>query len=54
LAYEGAWYRITRDYRLLTRGLVLATVPSVSRRGIVPACALLPGVFTKIVRLLAK
>jgi flavin-dependent dehydrogenase len=54
LAYERAWHRITRDYRLLTRGLVLATVPSVSRRGIVPACALLPGVFTKVVRLLAN
>jgi flavin-dependent dehydrogenase len=54
LTYERAWHRITRDYRLLTRGLVLATVPSVSRRGIVPACALLPAVFTNVVRLLAN
>jgi flavin-dependent dehydrogenase len=54
LAYERAWHRITRDYRLLTRGLVLATVPPVSRRAIVPACALLPGIFTRIVRLLAN
>jgi flavin-dependent dehydrogenase len=53
-AYERAWHRITRDYRLLTRGLVLATVPPVSRRGIVPACALLPGVFTKVVHSLAN
>jgi flavin-dependent dehydrogenase len=54
LAYERTWHRITRDYRLLTRSLVLATVPSVSRRGIVPACELLPGVFTRVVRLLAN
>jgi flavin-dependent dehydrogenase len=54
LAYERAWHRITRDYRLLTRGLVLATVPPVSRRAIVPACDLLPGIFTRIVRLLAN
>jgi flavin-dependent dehydrogenase len=53
-AYERAWHRITRDYRLLTRGLVLATVPPVSRRGIVPACALLPGVFTRVVHSLAN
>ena len=54
LAYERAWHRITRDYRLLTRGLVLATAPSVSRRGIVPACTLLPGIFSRAVRLLAN
>lgn len=54
LAYERAWHRITRDYRLLTRGLVLATGPSVCRRAIVPACAQLPGVFTRVVQLLAK
>jgi len=54
LAYERDWHRITRDYRLLTRGLVLATVPSASRRAIVPACASLPGIFTRVVRVLAK
>lgn len=52
-SYEKAWHRITRDYRLLTRGLVLATVPPATRRAIVPACALLPGVFGRAVHTLA-
>ena len=54
LAYERAWHRITRDYRLLTRGLVLATVPPATRRAIVPACTLLPGVFRKAVHTLEQ
>ena len=29
-SYESAWHPITRDYRLLTRGLVLTTVPKAS------------------------
>ncbi|MBS4727097.1 NAD(P)/FAD-dependent oxidoreductase [Mycobacterium sp. SM1] len=53
-SYEHAWRRITRDYRLLTRGLVLATAPPAARRAIVPACALLPGVFERAVRRLAR
>jgi flavin-dependent dehydrogenase len=53
-SYEAAWHRITRDYRLLTRSLVLATVPPINRRAIVPACTVLPGVFKKAVRTLAK
>ena len=53
-SYEAAWHRITRDYRLLTRGLVLATVPSMSRRAIVPTCTMLPGVFKKAVHVLAR
>jgi flavin-dependent dehydrogenase len=53
-SYEAAWHRITRDYRLLTRGLVLATVPRMSRRAIVPACTVLPGVFKKAVHVLAR
>jgi flavin-dependent dehydrogenase len=52
-SYERAWRRITRDYRLITRGLVLATVPASNRRAIVPACTLLPGVFKKAVNTLA-
>ena len=52
-SYEAAWHRITRDYRLLTRGLVLATVPPATRRAIVPTCTLLPGVFKKAVNTLA-
>jgi flavin-dependent dehydrogenase len=53
-SYEAAWDRITRDYRLLTRSLVLATVPPISRRAIVPACTVLPGVFKKAVHTLAR
>jgi flavin-dependent dehydrogenase len=52
-SYEAAWHRITRDYRLLTRGLVLATTPRAARRVIVPACALLPAAFRTGVNILA-
>jgi flavin-dependent dehydrogenase len=52
-SYEDDWRRITRDYRLLTRALVLASVPAASRRAIVPTCALLPGVFRQKVNTLA-
>jgi flavin-dependent dehydrogenase len=53
-SYESAWHRITRDYRLLTRGLVLTTVPKAARRAIVPACTLLPAVFEQAVHILAR
>jgi flavin-dependent dehydrogenase len=53
-SYESDWHRITRDYRLLTRGLVLATVRPAARRAIVPACTLLPAVFTQAVHMLAR
>ena len=52
-SYEQAWRRITRDYRLLTRGLVLASAPCPARHAIVPACRLLPGVFGRAVNTLA-
>lgn len=52
-SYERSWRAITRDYRLLTRGLVLASTPQMSRRAVVAGCALLPGVFTRIVQSLA-
>ena len=52
-SYEAAWHRVTRDYRLLTRGLVLATTPRPVRRAVVPAGALLPGVFARAVNVLA-
>jgi flavin-dependent dehydrogenase len=52
-SYERAWHCITRDYRLLTRGLVLATLPRAARCAIVPACTLLPGVFNQVVHTLA-
>ena len=53
-SYEAAWRRITRDYRLLTRALVLATAPQAGRRVIVPAATLLPGVFRRAVNTLAR
>jgi flavin-dependent dehydrogenase len=53
-SYESAWHRITRDYRLLTRGLVLTTVSPAGRRAIVPACTLLPAVFKQAVHILAR
>ena len=52
-SYERAWHCITRDNRLLTRGLVLATLPRAARHAIVPACILLPGVFNQVVHTLA-
>jgi flavin-dependent dehydrogenase len=52
-SYEKAWYRITRDYRLLTRALVLASTPPLVRRAVVPACTLLPAVFGRGVNILA-
>ncbi|MDI1465276.1 NAD(P)/FAD-dependent oxidoreductase [Catellatospora sp. KI3] len=51
--YEAQWRRGTRTYRLLTRGLVLATVPRPLRRAVVPACAAAPALFGRIVNLLA-
>ncbi len=53
-SYEAAWHRVTRDYRLLTRGLVLASTPRAVRRAIVPACALLPAVFERGVNVLGS
>ncbi|UQX10404.1 NAD(P)/FAD-dependent oxidoreductase [Candidatus Mycobacterium methanotrophicum] len=53
-SYEAAWHRITRDYRLLTRALVLATAPRAGRRAVVPAASLLPGVFGRAVNTLAR
>jgi flavin-dependent dehydrogenase len=53
-SYERAWQRVTRDYRLLTRGLVLASTPPAARRAIVPACAALPPLFRWGVNILAS
>ncbi|MGH3634628.1 NAD(P)/FAD-dependent oxidoreductase [Mycobacterium sp.] len=53
-SYEAAWRRITRDYRLLTRTLVLATIPGATRQAIVPAARALPGVFSWAVNTLAR
>jgi flavin-dependent dehydrogenase len=51
--YEKAWHRITRDYRMLTRALVLGSAPQRVRRAVVPTCALLPAVFNRGVNILA-
>lgn len=53
-SYERAWHRVTRDYRLVTRGLVLASTPRVTRRAIVPTCAMLPPLFRFGVNVLAS
>ena len=53
-SYEAAWHRVTRNYRLLTRGLVLATTPRAVRRAVVPAVALLPKAFGSAVNILAS
>jgi hypothetical protein len=53
-SYESAWRRVTRDYRLLTRGLVLTTTPKAARRALVPAATLLPAVFERAVHILAR
>jgi flavin-dependent dehydrogenase len=53
-SYEKEWRRITRDYRLLTRGLVLSTATRTGRRAIVPASSALPRVFDLAVNRLAR
>ncbi len=52
-SYEASWHRVTRNYRLLTRGLVLASTPPAARRALVPACELLPAAFRFGVNILA-
>lgn len=51
--YERAWTRATRDYRVLTSGLVAAAT-SPARGAILPAAAALPRVFGAIVERLAR
>lgn len=51
--YERAWRRSTRDFRLLTAGL-LAAATSPARGLIVPAAAALPRVFGAVVERLAR
>lgn len=51
--YERDWRRITRSYRLLTRGLLAATSQPVARRSIVPAASAWPRGFGRVVDLLA-
>jgi flavin-dependent dehydrogenase len=51
--YERAWMQRTRDFRLLTAGLVAAANSPV-RRAIVPAASALPRVFGAVVERLAR
>ncbi|EYR63153.1 monooxygenase [Actinotalea ferrariae CF5-4] len=52
-AYERAWRAATRDYRVLTSGLVLAAT-SPLRRAVVPAAQGLPRVYGSVVERLAR
>ncbi len=49
-AYEHAWLRATRRYRVLTGGLLWAAQNPLTRRAVVPAAERLPRVFTATVR----
>jgi flavin-dependent dehydrogenase len=53
-SYEASWHRVTRNYRLLTRGLVLSTTPRAGRAAMVPACSRFPAVFRQVVDILAN
>lgn len=52
-AYEKAWTAATRDYRVLTSGL-LAAAASPLRRGIVPLAVTAPGLYGAVVERLAR
>jgi flavin-dependent dehydrogenase len=51
--YDRRWRALTRRYRMLTAGLVRASAYPTVRSAIVPAAEALPGIFTKLVNLLA-
>lgn len=51
--YDRAWKRSTRDFRVLTSGLVNAAT-SPMRGGIVPLAATLPGLYGSVVERLAR
>jgi flavin-dependent dehydrogenase len=53
-SYEASWHRVTRNYRLLTRVVVLASTPRLTRPAVVPACQRLPGVFRFGINILAR
>jgi len=52
-AYERSWSRVTRDYRVLTTGLV-AAAGSPLRGGVVPAAVRLPRLYGAVVDRLAR
>lgn len=53
-AYARRWTRLTRRYRLLTRGLLLATAPASTRGLLLPCAAAAPGLFAAAVDQLAR
>ncbi|WP_030266107.1 NAD(P)/FAD-dependent oxidoreductase [Streptomyces violens] len=52
--YEQRWRRLTRRYRLLTRGLVMATAVAPVRGLLLPCCTAAPGAFSRTVDQLAR
>jgi flavin-dependent dehydrogenase len=52
-AYEADWRRLTRSYRILTRGLLASTRPQLVRRHVAGAAQRLPAVFGLAVEALA-
>jgi flavin-dependent dehydrogenase len=52
--YDRQWRKMTRRYRALTAGLLLASTHAPLRAAIVPAAKTLPSVFGRLVNLLAQ
>ena len=52
-SYEKAWRRVSRDFRVLTRGLISAANSPI-RMAIVPLASRLPWVFGLVVNRLAR
>jgi hypothetical protein len=52
-SYEKAWRRVSRDFRVLTQGLILAANSPI-RMAIVPLARRLPWVFGSVVNRLAR
>jgi flavin-dependent dehydrogenase len=52
--YDRQWRKMTRRYRALTTALLLASTHAPLRPAIVPAAQMLPGVFGRLVNLLAQ
>lgn len=51
--YDGRWRAVSRDYRLLTKGLLRASSNPLLRRAVVPAAERLPWAFRAVVDRLA-
>ncbi|WP_049568500.1 NAD(P)/FAD-dependent oxidoreductase [Streptomyces sp. SBT349] len=52
--YERRWAQLTRRYRVLTRGLLLATALPPARGALLPCCARAPWIFRAVVDQLAR